>query len=111
MPKTPMLYFLFDLLDVWTNMLCTQILCSFNVHSNFEYVPITNYKHVFLGGLDNIPNFIPRTELYPNLDLELVLVRDTTELTILNDLVKLLSNHVKYLSLFTLDGTFSALGD
>jgi hypothetical protein len=100
-----MLHFLF------TTILCTQILCSFNAGSNFEYTPITNKKHVLLGGLDNIPNFILRTKLYPILDLELVLVRNTPELTMLNDLVKVLSNHVKDLSLFTLNGTFSTLGD
>jgi hypothetical protein len=73
-----MLHFLFDLTDVWTNMLCTKILWSFNVDSNLEYIPITNNKQVLLGGLlDNIPNFILRTKLYPILDLELVLVRDT----------------------------------
>jgi hypothetical protein len=85
----------FDLSNVLTNTLCTQILCSFNVDSNFEYTPIMNNKHVLYGGLDNIPNFIPRTKLYLIVDLELVLIMNTPGLTILNDLIELLSNRVK----------------
>ncbi len=87
-PPMPMLHFLFNLPDTWLDMLCTHILCSFNVNANFEYVPITNKNHVLLGGLDSMPNFILRIKFYLILDLELVLVRDTSELTILNDLVK-----------------------
>ncbi len=99
-----MLHFLLNLPNVWTNTHCIQNF-AFYIGSNFEYAPITNNKH------DNIPNFILGTELNPILDLELVLVMDTPELILLDDLLELLSNQVKDQSLFTLDGTFSALGD
>jgi hypothetical protein len=106
-----MMHFLFNLPNVWTNMLSTQILCFLNISSNFEYVLITNNKHVLLGGLDNIPNFIPGTKLYPIHNLELVLIMDTPEPTLLNDLLELLSNCIEDQSLSTLDGTFSAFVD
>jgi hypothetical protein len=86
-------------------------LCSFNIDSNFEYIPIMKNGQVLLGSLDNTPNFILRTKLYPILDIELVLIRVTPELTILYDLLELLFNRVNDLSLFTLNGTFSTLGD
>jgi hypothetical protein len=64
-----MLHFVFNLPNVWTNMLCTQILCFVNVGSNFEHAPTQNIKHLLLGGLENIPNLIPGTKLYPIFDL------------------------------------------
>jgi hypothetical protein len=108
---TAMLHFPFDLPNVWMNMLHTQILSSFNVDSNFKYTPVMKNKHVLLGCLDNAPNFIPGTELFLILGLELVLVRDTPEPTLLNDLLESLSNFVEGNSLFALNGTFSTLGD
>ncbi len=112
-PMTPMLRFLCDLPNVWTNMLCTQILCFSMSTPTLNTSPSQTTNMCFLVFLTTYPTSSrgPGTKLYPILDLELVLIMDTPELTLLNDLLESLSNHDEDQSLFTLDGTFSPLGD
>jgi hypothetical protein len=107
-----MLPYFFSLPDKWAHMLHPQVPPYHNTSIHFEYVLLTNNRYAPLGGPANIPGHacLP-PNLYPVPNLELVLGRDTPKPTLLDDLLKLLSNCFKDHSLLVLEGTFSTLGN
>jgi hypothetical protein len=83
----PMLHYFFSLPNVWSNMLQAWVDCYRNASIHFGYVLFVKNRYTPLNGTGNISGFarMPPNPYLP-LDLELVLVRNMTKPSLLDDL-------------------------